>query len=170
MDSIPVFDKPARMKLSGHDQCVMATSQDALCTKVYASGLNYMDDDYSKLFLKSKRKMYPIINRGTWARVQAFREHVLKFLNAFANSDKPRIVVNLGAGYDTTFFWLNDKYPQLAQNMVWIDIDYDQVVEKKTQVIRKTESLNQRLVNDQSPTCDFQINSENYKLLSCDIR
>jgi hypothetical protein len=61
------------MKLSGHDQAVMATAQDALATKVYASGLKYFTDDYSKLFLKNNRKMYPIINRGTWARVQAYR-------------------------------------------------------------------------------------------------
>lgn len=92
--------------------------------------------------------MYPIINRGTWARVQAFREQVVKFLTAFANSDKPRTVLNLGAGYDTTFFWIHDRHPELAQNLVWIDVDYDQVVEKKTQTIRTTPVLSQRLVND----------------------
>lgn len=76
MEQIPTFDeasKPEKMKLSGHDQAVMATSQDALVTKVYASGLGYFDDKYSKLFVKNKRKLYPIINRGTWARVHAYR-------------------------------------------------------------------------------------------------
>jgi hypothetical protein len=71
------------MKLSGHDQAVMATSQDALATKVYASGLGYFVDEYSHLFLKNKRKMYPIINRGTWARVQAYRQQILTFLRVF---------------------------------------------------------------------------------------
>ena len=69
--------------MSGHDQAVMATSNDALATKVYASELNYFADPYSKLFLKNKRKMYPIINRGTWARVQAYRQIIMQFLNAF---------------------------------------------------------------------------------------
>ncbi len=35
------------MKLSGHEQAVMATSTDALVTKVYASGLGYFKDNYS---------------------------------------------------------------------------------------------------------------------------
>lgn len=41
MEAIPKIDKPPKMKLSGHDQAVMATSQDALATKVYAAQLNY---------------------------------------------------------------------------------------------------------------------------------
>ena len=65
--------KPA-VKMTAHEQAVMATSGDALMTKVYAAGLGYFDDPYAKLFLKKGgRKMYPIINRGTWARVQAYR-------------------------------------------------------------------------------------------------
>ena len=64
----------------------MATSNDALVTKVYAAGLNYFDDKYSKLFVKNKRKMYPIINRGTWARVQAYRQVILRFLEAYKDS------------------------------------------------------------------------------------
>tara|TARA_B110000285_G_C15014597_1_gene558340 strand:+ start:93 stop:323 length:231 start_codon:yes stop_codon:yes gene_type:complete len=76
MEQVPKFDEPAKpdkMKLTGHDQAVMATSNDALVTKVHASGLGYFEDPYSKLFLAKKRKMYPIINRGTWARVHAYR-------------------------------------------------------------------------------------------------
>ena len=40
MEQVPKFDEPAKpdkMKLTGHDQAVMATSNDALVTKVYAS-------------------------------------------------------------------------------------------------------------------------------------
>ena len=49
----------------------MATSHDAISTKVYAAGLGYFEDKYAKFFIKNKRKMYPIINRGTWARVKS---------------------------------------------------------------------------------------------------
>ena len=52
MESVPAFDQPPKMKLSGHDQAVMATSNDAIATKVYAAQLGYFRDDYSKLFLK----------------------------------------------------------------------------------------------------------------------
>ena len=76
LDQIPTFaeaEKPEKMKLSGHEQGVMQTSNDALVTKVMAAQLGYFQDDYSKLFLKNKKKLYPIINRGTWSRVQAYR-------------------------------------------------------------------------------------------------
>ena len=138
MEGVPLFNQPEKMKLSGHDQAVMATAQDALATKVYASGLNYFQDNYSKLFATNKRKMYPIINRGTWARVQAYRQYLLQFLNAFKNHEQPLTVLNLGAGYDTTFFWLHDNHPDLAQKVIWIEIDYDVVVKKKTEIIKKT--------------------------------
>lgn len=55
--------------------------------------------------------MYPIINRGTWARVQAYREQILKFLTAFQDDEKTKTIFSLGAGFDTTFFWLWDNYP-----------------------------------------------------------
>ena len=70
---ISTQQKPSK-KMTAHEQAVMATSGDALMTKVYAAKLNYFEDPYSKHFLpKNGRKMYPIINRGTWARVQAYR-------------------------------------------------------------------------------------------------
>ena len=129
MEQIPKLSaaQPEKMKLSGHDQAVMATSHDALATKVYASQLGYFDDKYSKLFLKNKRKMYPIINRGTWARVHAYRQLILRFLESFKDSEKVNIL-SLGCGYDTTFFWLLEVHPELAKNVCFIEVDYDQVV------------------------------------------
>ena len=169
MDQIPKFDQPPKMKLSGHDQAVMATAQDALATKVYASQLKYFKDDYSHLFLKSKRKMYPIINRGTWARVQAYRQTIVSFLTKFKDCGKPVTVLNLGAGFDTTLFWLFDCHPELTENLVWVEVDYDTVVTKKTQVVRTNESMSKHLINFKMET-DYQIESDNYKMFSHDIR
>jgi len=70
-------------KLTGEELAVMQTSNDALVTKVYASSLGYFKDEYCSLFLKNKRKMYPIINRGTWARVMSYRFMIQKFVNTF---------------------------------------------------------------------------------------
>ena len=38
-------------KMTAHEQAAMATSGDALQTKVYAAGLGYFDDPYAKFFL-----------------------------------------------------------------------------------------------------------------------
>ena len=121
------------MKLTAHEQGVLATSNDALVTKVMAAQLGYFKDEYSKLFLKSKKKMYPIINRGTWSRVQAYRQTIEKFLNTYQNCN----ILSLGGGYDTTFFWLMDTYPDKCANLVYIEVDYDRVVDKKIEIINQ---------------------------------
>jgi O-methyltransferase involved in polyketide biosynthesis len=99
-----------------------------------AAEMGYFKDDYSKLFLSHKKKLYPIINRGTWSRVQAYRQTILKFLD-FAG-DKPCNILSLGGGYDTTFFWLMQNYQR--QNLTYIEVDYDRVVEKKIQIINQS--------------------------------
>lgn len=69
-------------KLSGQEQAVMGTSNDALITKVYAESLNYFKDPYCSLFfdMSKKRKLLPLMNRGTWARVHSIRTVMLSFL------------------------------------------------------------------------------------------
>lgn len=165
--------KKEKMKLSGHDQAVMATSNDALVTKVYSAQLNYMVDPFSKLFLKNKRKLYPIINRGTWARVQAYRQIVLKYLNALKNVEeggKKINILSLGSGYDTMFFWLKEFYPDISANICYIEVDFDKVVERKIEVIKKNANLLNMIEDPKFPESTSDINASNYKLLACDVR
>ena len=51
----------------------METANDALTTKVYAEKMGYFSDEFVGLFTRNRKKMFPIINRGTWARVYAIR-------------------------------------------------------------------------------------------------
>ena len=71
-------------KMTGQDQAVMLTSNDALTTKVYAESLGYFKDEFCALFARGKKKMMPIINRGTWTRVHAVRQVLLRFIKANA--------------------------------------------------------------------------------------
>jgi len=50
----------------------------------------------------------------------------LKFLRAFKG--QPTTIISLGAGYDTTLFWLIDTEPELASHLTWVELDYDTVV------------------------------------------
>ena len=88
----------------------MLTSNDALTTKVYAESLGYFKDEYVPLLAgkRQRKKMFPIINRGTWARVYAIRQVILRFMQAYAGKSKVN-VLSLGAGYDSTFCWLKQK-------------------------------------------------------------
>ena len=88
------------MKKSSEDLAVQNTANDVLQTKVYpaflliknryryASQLGYFEDEYSKFFLKNKRKLMPIINRGTWARVFAYRSVIDRFLRALPEDEE----------------------------------------------------------------------------------
>jgi len=82
----------------------MQTAQDALTTKVYAEKMGYFSDEFVKLFAQRQNKMLPIISRGTWARVYSIRQIIQRFLAKYADT---RVnIVSLGAGYDSTYFWL----------------------------------------------------------------
>jgi len=156
------------MKLSGHEQGVMMTSNDALVTKVMAAQLGYFNDEYSKLFLKNKKKMYPIINRGTWSRVQAYRQTITKFLTAF--KDAPNVnILSLGGGYDTTFFWLLQQDPSLSTRLCYVEVDYDSVVNKKIEVINKNANIKEMILNDSAESSPYEINADNYKLFACNV-
>jgi len=47
-------------------------------------------------------------------------------------------VVSLGAGFDSTFFWLKEQ--KLSENVCWVEIDYPDVVKGKLSLI-KTKPL-----------------------------
>ena len=100
----------------------MMTANDALITKVYAESMGYFTDPFVGCFLEKKKKMYPIINRGTWARVYSIRQVIQRFLALYA--DQKVNIVSLGCGYDSTFFWLNNP-EQLAS---YVEVDFKDVV------------------------------------------
>lgn len=69
----------------------------------------YIVDNYAqKLFTGKKRKLLPIINRGTWARVEAVFSVLSKFIEKFPKGQ----VVSLGAGFDSNYFLLKERYPE----------------------------------------------------------
>jgi hypothetical protein len=88
----------------------MDTSHSALNTKFYAEKLGYFKDEFVPLLTgrDNRKKMFPIINRGTWARVYSIRQIILRFMASYAGKSKVN-VLSLGAGYDSTYFWLRQN-------------------------------------------------------------
>ena len=89
--------------------------------------------------------MFPIINRGTWARVFAYRTVILRYLKA--HKDQNVNILSLGAGFDTTYFWLEDvlgkeDLAELNPGLItYIEVDFDEIVEKKIHMIKKSDKL-----------------------------
>jgi tRNA wybutosine-synthesizing protein 4 len=125
--------------MNAQDQAVMMTSGDAVETKAYAASKGYFNDEFVAMFAKGKKFM-PIINRGTWARVQGVRQVIQRFLGAYESDQKVNIL-SLGAGYDSTYFWLKKNMPELAERLTYIEIDFEKVVKQKTSTIKKRPEL-----------------------------
>jgi hypothetical protein len=82
-------------------------------------------------------------------------------------------ILSLGAGYDTTFFWLHDSLDQgLFENLtsdkiVYIEVDFDEVVIKKAHQLKKNEHLCKVAKLDAVHLeHERQINSDHYKLIA----
>lgn len=56
-------------------------------------------------------------------------------------------ILSLGAGFDVTYFWILDQIESgalpatLKEKLVYIEVDYYDVVEKKIHGIKKSETL-----------------------------
>jgi len=136
-----------------------------MLTKVMAESLGYFKDPFIAPFSKQKRKLFPIINRGTWARVHSIRQVVMRFLKQYPQGAN---VVSLGAGFDSTFFWLKEQ--NVSQNLCWIEIDYPDVVKGKVSLIKTKPLLSEMLPAEGLQASEDRIDLPEYKLFAADVR
>lgn len=107
--------------------------------------------------------MYPVINRGTWARVHSIRQVIIRFVNKHSECN----IISLGAGFDSTFWWL--KALGLESKVCYVEIDYPDVITKKLDLI-KAKPLLKDLIAEGCIESSSQIDSPDYKLFAADVR
>mmetsp|Transcript_29690 Transcript_29690/g.50106 ORF Transcript_29690/g.50106 Transcript_29690/m.50106 type:complete len:206 (+) Transcript_29690:150-767(+) len=127
------------------------TAVDAYSAKNSATMLGYYEDKYLKHMQsvsgsKIVRKQ-PIINRGYFTRVACFKTVVQNFLDITKNLG-PRQIVNLGCGYDTNSFHLVDEG---HSDLTIFDVDYDDVIFRRTDLVRRSSELNDLLKGSGNP-------------------
>lgn len=102
--------------------------------------LGYLNDPFIKYFYpKSPQRKPPLINRGYFARVYTFQ----KLISNFCEIHDRVQIVSLGAGYDTTFW----KLQKSSTSMKYIEIDFKNIVQKKSFIIQSRHELNKILKN-----------------------
>ncbi|EMS68046.1 Leucine carboxyl methyltransferase 2 [Triticum urartu] len=107
---------------------------------------------------------------GYYARWSVLRKLMLQFLNAGSGSDdhKRKQILSLGAGFDTTFFQLQDE--GLAPYL-YVELDFQEVTSKKAAIINHYNDMKEKLGPDASISIEKgEVTSTNYKLFSADIR
>lgn len=73
----------------------------------------------------------------------------------------------MGAGYDSTFFWL--KSQGLTDQACYVEIDYPDVVSKKIKIIRAKPEL-AKLISEGGLQSDQEVDTTDYKLFEADVR
>ncbi|XP_048334727.1 leucine carboxyl methyltransferase 1 homolog [Ziziphus jujuba] len=150
---------------------VQATNDDASASKLSCVKKGYMKDDYIHLFVRRPVRRSPIINRGYFARWAALRKLLNQFLESESNADEhgqvKKQILSLGAGFDTTYFQLQDegKAPYL-----YVELDFKEVTSKKAALIESCNQLRDKI----SATASFsrergEVLSDHYKLLPVDL-
>lgn len=132
-----------------------ATNDDATSCKWSAVQQGYYEDDYITCFcgLSARTRRSAIIHRGYYARVSAFHTMAQQFLVRTGCNAQ---IVNIGCGYDTTFFRL------AAKGMCpyrFLELDRSVVVERKRAAIARRKKLSEVVASA----------GERYQLHSCDV-
>lgn len=151
---------------------VQATNDDASASKLSCVKKGYMKDDYVHFFVRRPVRRSPIINRGYFSRFAALRKLLFQFLNSDANLEEVRRtkkqVLSLGAGFDTTYFQLQDegKAPDL-----YVELDFKEVTTKKATLIEIHDQLREKvgataLISREKG----EVLGDHYKLLPVDLR
>ncbi|GMP42636.1 hypothetical protein CsSME_00012307 [Camellia sinensis var. sinensis] len=151
---------------------VQATNDDASASKLSCVKKGYMKDDYIHLFVKRPVRRAPIINRGYFARWAALRKLLYQFLNCEENIGEKghtkKQILSLGAGFDTTFFQLQEegKAPYL-----YVELDFKEVTSKKVALIETCSQLRDKVGETVSISREKgEVLGDHYKLLPVDLR
>ncbi|KAF2734925.1 LCM-domain-containing protein [Polyplosphaeria fusca] len=161
----------ARSVQTKKDDSIMGTNDSSIVSKRSVSRLYFpQEPDFYQPFVQKYARRNPLINRGYWLRMHAIEQVVRQFLEA--DKDKPRVVVNLGCGYDPLPFQFWHRYPSLCQNATFVDVDYSQLIEKKvdrmlTDCLTRDSLLKTHLRPSQQPV---YLRSDNYAAIGCDLR
>eukprot|EP00249_Psilotum_nudum_P016643 c25925_g1_i1 orf=83-1063(+) len=156
---------------TGSMAAIQATNDDASASKLSCVKKGYIVDNYVQFFVRRPVRRSPIINRGYYARWASLRKLLLQFLDDGFPLGEPapkKQILSLGAGFDTTFFQLQEEGKSLH---LFVEVDFKEVTSKKAMIIESRESLHAKL----GPTATIvkeqgMVNGDHYRLFPVDLR
>ncbi|KAH3944568.1 leucine carboxyl methyltransferase [Parastagonospora nodorum] len=160
-----------RSKREKRDDDVMNTNDSSIVSKRCVSKLYFSNEpDYYEPFAPKYVRRNPLINRGYWLRMHAIEQAVLRFLEK--DNGKPKVVVNLGCGYDPLPFQFWHRYPALTKHVTFVDVDYPQLMERKRDRMLTNGLLRDALLKTQVRSSELPVylRSDRYMAIGCDLR
>ncbi|CAL3962524.1 unnamed protein product [Diplocarpon coronariae] len=158
-----------KTKSQNQDDSIMGTNNSSIVSKRSVERLYFPNEPhFFRYFVKKPQRRSPLINRGYWLRMKAIDQAVRQFLEQ--DSIKRKIVINLGCGYDPLPWQCITRYPDACVGVVFIDVDYKDLMIKKRAVVQNTNELNSMLTNIELSEGDVLFRSDQYVQLGCDLR
>jgi len=145
--------------------------------KASCAKLGYFQDKYTELLIRNRpQSRSPLIHRGYWSRVEGIRRSVTHFLSR-CPAGKGVQIVNLGAGFDTSYFWLREDEARWRDDLTYFELDFPEVLSKKVSALQKRQSLwpmldvttSEELVSTGS-TGMRELRTKHYRLVQTDMR
>lgn len=164
-----------------NEVAVQGTNDSSIVSKVSMQNLGYTTEPQylEKVVLKPTRRA-PLINRGYYIRVLALKHLMDRFLEAdYGAADNEVLqIVCLGCGFDPSFFRLQNRYNnnnngKKSPNFVYYDIDFPDLVNRKSDLIRSQPDLVSLLGDNYQvdPSAKIkEIHGKRYHLIGCDLR
>ncbi|KAK2612857.1 tRNA methyltransferase ppm2 [Conoideocrella luteorostrata] len=154
------------------DELIMGTNSSSIVSKRSVENLYYPNEPhYFRYFVKKFQRRAPLINRGYWLRLRVIDVIVQRFLSEHQKSK--RVVINLGCGSDVLPWQSHVRCPLLSEDVIFVDVDYPDLMLKKRSIVLETPQLQEILGQDFIVgKSDDQIilRSNHYCQIGCDLR
>ena len=109
-----------------NDSAVQGTNDSSVLSKISAAEAGYHPDSFLKYFANKNARRSPLVNRGYYIRAKVIDYVIKEFLRNVNEQNLRNQIVNLGAGFDSTFFRLKDL--NLLKNTFFIEVKWEQIV------------------------------------------
>ena len=144
---------------------VEGTNDYSIVSKLSAASSGYWEDEFLQEFVDRKKKRASLINWGYYLRNKSLEctfEEIVKNLCKLQGKFQ---ILSVGAGFDTTFFNVISKFQ--SDYLSFFEIDLPSNVERKTNLIQKSEKCKKFLSN----ACFSKdgIISDKFRLFACDL-
>ncbi|KAG6005918.1 hypothetical protein E4U21_007552 [Claviceps maximensis] len=156
------------------DELIMETNSSSIVSKRSVERLYYPNEShYFRYFVKKYRRRAPLINRGYWLRLRAIEVIVRRFLTKH-HAKKKKLIINLGCGSDVLPWQSYARYADICKDVLFVDIDYPELMRKKRSIVLETPQLRgilgQDFVISDSDKDHVMLRSEAYCQIGCDLR
>ncbi|OAF63883.1 hypothetical protein A3Q56_08417, partial [Intoshia linei] len=127
--------------------------------------MGYFDDPFIKHFINKKisERKSPEMNRGYYVRLKVITNMCCQFVKTHGHESQ---IINLGCGYDTLYWRLNQVF-QIRYKM-HVDLDLPEVIYSKTRKIQNNIHLSQVLGSIKK--LKNGIVGEKYVAISCNVK